>query len=37
MVKGIVYRHITTLDNDEYSINEKGECQLGLRYLDMAN
>lgn len=37
MAKGAVHRHLTTLDDCEYVVNENGEYRLSLRYLDMAN
>ena len=37
MAKGAVHRHLTTLDDCEYIVNEDGEYRLSLRYLDMAN
>lgn len=37
MAKGAVHRHLTTLDDCEYIVNENGEYRLSLRYLDMAN
>ena len=37
MAKGAVHRHLTTLDDCEYVVNENGKYRLSLRYLDMAN
>lgn len=37
MAKGAVHRHLATLDEHEYVVNEGGEYRLSLRYLDMAN
>ncbi|QLC34749.1 IclR family transcriptional regulator (plasmid) [Halarchaeum sp. CBA1220] len=37
LAKGAVHRHLTTLDDCEYVVNEDGEYRLSLRYLDMAN
>ena len=37
MAKGPVHRHLTTLDEQEYIVNEDGKYRLSLRYLDMAN
>ncbi|RJS97442.1 IclR family transcriptional regulator [Halococcus sp. IIIV-5B] len=37
MAKGAVHRHLTTLDECEYVVNDGGEYRLSLRYLDTAN
>ncbi|GGL39024.1 IclR family transcriptional regulator [Halarchaeum grantii] len=37
LAKGAVHRHLVTLNNREYVVNEDGEYRLSLRYLDMAN
>jgi DNA-binding IclR family transcriptional regulator len=37
MAKSAVHRHLTTLDDCEYVVNENGEYRLSLRYLNMAN
>ncbi|WP_411966175.1 IclR family transcriptional regulator [Haloferax sp. YSMS24] len=37
MAKGPVHRHLTTLADHEYIVNEGGEYRLSLHYLDMAN
>ncbi|SFR65447.1 transcriptional regulator, IclR family [Halogeometricum rufum] len=37
LAKGAVHRHLTTLTECEYVVNEDGQYRLSLRYLDMAN
>ncbi|GAD52505.1 transcriptional regulator, IclR family [Halarchaeum acidiphilum MH1-52-1] len=37
LAKGAVHRHLTTLDEAEYVVNEDGHYRLSLRYLDMAD